>query len=283
MSELDMLCLAMEHLFQDGMLPPKFKGSNKCLVSDRVEDEELSQKMSQDSPDEVPEPGENVLWELHCEDTPNDMGDHSLHLSYERFSFGLYEPKIYQNKVSGDESPGSSPIESSTLDWDSDGELLQELPSNRARNIHASAPDAVFLDFKEDLCQQNGDIQKLGKAYCKLGHLLQSPSLCEALMTDDDIDNLNPIQSWPVSDGDKTSAQEPLFAMDQTRNGAGSPNSNEWATENLFAQDESLEPEEHHRDIIKYSGCGTFDAAKDIDLLSEASTESTTTILNHES
>lgn len=246
--------------------------------------------MSQCSPDEVPERGENVLWELHSEHAPNDM-DNSLRPSYERFPFGLYEPhlqaKINQNKISGDKGPGSPLIESSFLDWDSDsdGELLQHLPSDRASDIHASAPDTIFLELEEDFCRQNGDIQRLGKAYCNRGHLLRLPTSWEPLMTDDDIDNLNPIQSLPV---DKTVGQEPLFAMAEPRDGAGSPRSHEWATENLFAQDESLEPEGNHRDIVVFtsnlSGYGTFDSENDVDLLSEASTEcSATSILNHES
>ena len=251
--------------------------------------------MSQCSPDEVPEPGENVLWELHSEHAPNDMGDsmdNSLRSSYERFPFGLYEPhlqaKIYQNEISGDKGLGSPPIERSILDWDSDSdsELLQHLPSDRASDIHASAPNTIFLEFTENVYQQNGDIQRLGKAYCNRGHLLRLPTSWEALMTDDDIDNLNPFQSLPVGECDKDSGQEPLFAMAESRDSAGSPRSNEWAMENLFAQDESLKPESNHRGVVIYasnfSGCGTFDSENDIDLLPEASTNYTS-ILNHES
>lgn len=220
--------------------------------------------MSQCPPDEVPEPGENVLWELHSEHAPNDMGesvDNSLRSSYERFPFGLYEPhfqaKIHQNKISGDKGPGSPLFESSILDWDSDSDS-ELLPSDRASDIHASEPDSILLEFKENFCQQNGDIQRLGKAYCNRGHLLRLPISWEALMTDDDIDNLNPIQNLPVGECDKTSGQEPLFAMAEPRDNEGSPRSNEWATENLFAQDESLEPE--GQSTSNFSGCGTFDS-----------------------
>ncbi|KAF8349221.1 hypothetical protein F5887DRAFT_945007 [Amanita rubescens] len=235
MSELDILCLAMEHLFQDGMPPPKFKGSKKSLGSDRVEDEELSQKMSEGSPDGVPEPRQNVLWELHSEDAPNDTSDsmdYSVRSSYERFPFGLYESdlfrsKTHQNKDSKDRGL-SSPIEDYFHQW-------------------------------------KGDIQSLGSA----------------LMTDDDTDNLHLIESWPVGACDEASEHEPLFALDEMQDSAsGSPTCDEWTTENLFAHEEP----EGNRSTSNFSGCGPgiLDTDNDIDLLSEASTESTSSILNLE-
>jgi len=184
-----------------------------------VEDEELSQKMSEGSPDGVPEPRQNVLWELHSEDTPNDTSDsmdYSLRSSYERFPFGLYESdlfrtKIHQNEDSKDRGP-SSPIEDSTLDWDSDSELLQDELSNRESQLQASTPD---------VSRWNGDI------------------LDSTLMTEDDADNLHLIENWPVGACDETSEHEPLFALYEMQNSAsGSPICDEWTAENLFAREE---------------------------------------------
>jgi hypothetical protein len=217
-----------------------------------VEDEELSQKMSGGSPDEVPEPRQNVLWELDSEDTPNDASDSMERSSYERFPFGLYDSDlfqtiIHQNKVSKGRGP-SPPIEDCTLDWDSDSELLQDELSNRASQLRASTPD-ISLE-PQDFRLWNGDM-----------HL---------------------IESWPAGACDEISEHESLFALDEMENSAsGSPTCDElWTTENLFAHEEP----EGNQSTSNFSGCGPgiLDTDNDIDLLSEASTESTSSILNLE-
>ena len=215
-----------------------------------MEDEELSQKMSGGSPDEVPEPRQNVLWELDSKDTPNDTSDSMERSSYERFPFGLYDShlfqtKTHQNKVSRGRGP-SPPIEDCTLDWDSDSELLQDELSNRASQLRASTPD-VFCE-PQDFRLWNGDM-----------HL---------------------IESWPAGACDEISEHDrPLFALDEMENSAsGSPTCDElWTTENLFAHEGNQSTSN-----ISGRGPGILDTDDDIDLLSEASTESTSSILNLE-
>ncbi|KAK2459675.1 hypothetical protein APHAL10511_008320 [Amanita phalloides] len=253
-SESDILCLAMERLFQAGVQPPKFKGSIKGPTSDRAEDEELTQKMSQCSPDDTKEPSQNILWELHSEDTPvhsNDSMGESPHSSYEQFPFGLYEAHLFQTNAhqtipSEDVKPDLPPIGSSILDWDSDIDFWKIFGAS----VQASQPDTVFL---EDY---------------------NAPNNQEQLDLNDDLideDYLHPMK------GDKV-----ILTEEGTQDNTSGPLAcDDWATENLFAHDDRSRPEgEHHVDDHSFSGRMMFDNDDDTDVLSEGSTESITSILD---
>ncbi|KAF8635855.1 hypothetical protein AX15_000047 [Amanita polypyramis BW_CC] len=276
MSELDSLCLAMERLFQVGMQLPRYKGLSRGAVPDRVDDEELSQKMPQCPPDGAQESAQSVLWELHSEGLLNNSMGEPSSSSYERFLFRNYDTHLFQtgghqNATFSDIGLGLPTGEShNVLAWDSDEELWQdEDTSSTVNDIFCPALDRVTgaTDFKynEGSFQQNGDTARLN---ANQGHLSQPSDLCEALMAKDDIDFRHPMGAWQTGKGDKDSGDEFVFAAEEQIQDNTEATSRslqkcyQWAIDNLFAHDDGSGTEGGHEAVDD----------NDIDLLSEGST-----------
>ncbi|KAM6494107.1 hypothetical protein JOM56_010468 [Amanita muscaria] len=116
MGDEEVLCLAMERLFQAGLQPSKFQMSRLRPMSDRVEDEQLSQSLAPCPTDDSEQRNRKYLWESPpSSPPPNPVDLVNTASSFAHFPLGLYDQRSHWEGVEVHSSP--TPDEG-TCNWD---------------------------------------------------------------------------------------------------------------------------------------------------------------------
>ncbi|KAF8630931.1 hypothetical protein AX17_005288 [Amanita inopinata Kibby_2008] len=169
----------MEHLFQTGMQPPRFQGRNKHRVDDRVDDEELSQNLTQCPSDK--EPDRDVFARCSSDECSlfSTSDSHPFDTSDSHDILSEPEDIILHNP------------QHDTLDWSCDDEFLTnsvDFYKTSENSFSLLEPGPLMSNIVNDITLDSEEANIFGSSHASqlTGCQLRLPDLDDSLLSEDE-------------------------------------------------------------------------------------------------